>query len=370
MKPVIIGAGLAGVSAALAMAPRPVILLSPRTLGTECSSAWAQGGIAAAVGADDAVDLHIKDTLSAGAGVCHATSVTHTIQAGASVIERLTQYGVAFDRDTAGQLRLGLEAAHSRKRIVHAGGDRSGAVVMAALVARVLATPSIEVMQETVATEIVVRDGAVQGVFFKHHGVTGYVPTHAVLLATGGASALWQHTTNPHGSWGSGLALAARAGAELADLEYVQFHPTAMDVGRDPMPLASEALRGEGCTLINEAGERFMASYAQGELEPRDIVARAIWQQRQAGHKTYLDARQALGSRFAQRFPAIYALCQAAGIDPVAQPIPVATAAHYHMGGVRADTDGRTSIAGLWACGEVACTGLHGANRLASNSLL
>lgn len=370
MKPVIIGAGLAGLSAALAIAPKPVLLLVPRRLGGDCSSAWAQGGIAASVGGDDNPAFHIKDTLAAGAGVCDAGAVTQTISDAAATIERLTGYGVAFDRNAEGQLRLGLEAAHSRKRIVHAGGDRSGAMVMAALVERVLNTPSVEVMEETVATEIVVRDGAVQGVFFKHHGLTGYAPTGAVLLATGGAAALWEHTTNPHGSWGSGLALASRAGAALADLEFVQFHPTAIDAGRDPMPLASEALRGEGCVLIDDTGARFMADYPRGELEPRDVVARAIWQHRQAGHQTFLDARQALGGNFATRFPAIYALCRDAGLDPATQPIPVAPAAHYHMGGVKVDGRGRSSITGLWACGEVACTGLHGANRLASNSLL
>jgi len=204
----------------------------------------------------------------------------------------------------------------------------------------------------------------------ERNGEHSEISADAVVLATGGAGALWQHTTNPLGAWGQGLVLAARTGAMLGDLEFMQFHPTAIDIGRDPMPLASEALRGEGAVLIDENGDRFMAGQGNAELEPRDIVARAIWNHISKGHKVLLDARTALGENFTKRFPSIDAFCKTAGINPARQPIPVRPAAHYHMGGVVTDGRGRSSVKGLWACGEVACTGLHGANRLASNSLL
>ena len=208
-------------------------------------------------------------------------------------------------------------------------------------------------------------DNGICGVILQQGDEQTAFRANAVVLATGGAAALWRDTTNPHENWGSGLALAARAGTTLADLEFMQFHPTAIDIGRDPMPLASEALRGEGAILVDETGTRFIH-----ELPPRDVVTRAIWQQISKGRRVFLDARQAIGDTFAARFPAIHAICLSAGIDPATMPIPVRPAAHYHMGGIRTDAKGRSDIAGLWACGEVACTGLHGANRLASNSLL
>jgi L-aspartate oxidase len=212
---------------------------------------------------------------------------------------------------------------------------------------------------------LLTADSSICGVVLRRGTEQTAFRTNAVVLASGGAAALWRDTTNPHENWGSGLALAARAGATLADLEFMQFHPTAIDIGRDPMPLASEALRGEGAVLVDETGTRFIH-----ELQPRDIVARAIWQQIAKGRCVFLDARQALGDKFAARFPTIHALCASGGIDPATMPIPVRPAAHYHMGGVRTDARGRADVAGLWACGEVAATGLHGANRLASNSLL
>lgn len=363
MKPVIIGAGLAGLTVALSLAPMPVILISSKKLGGDSSSAWAQGGIAAAVGSDDAAGLHAIDTINAGAGLCEAEIVQQVTSDAAAVIEKLVEQGVKFDRDAAGQLRLGLEAAHKTRRIIHAG-DSTGAAIMKALIAAVRLTPSMEILEETSAIELTTDDG-ITGVVIEHNGKKDFIKTDKAVLATGGAGALWQHTTNPLSSWGQGLALAARAGAVLGDLEFMQFHPTAMDIGRDPMPLASEALRGEGAILVDENDRPFVDS-----LQPRDVVARAIWNHLTQGHKTFLDARHFAQGAFAKRFPHIHALCLSAKIDPAKAPIPVRPAAHYHMGGVVTDANGRTNVKGLWACGEVANTGLHGANRLASNSLL
>ncbi len=370
MKPVIVGAGLAGLTTALSMAPIPVIVLCAGKLGEQCSSAWAQGGVAAAVGEGDTPALHAEDTLKAGAGLCDSEIVKLVTEGGAKAIDTLLTYGVPFDRNAEGVLQLGLEGAHSRRRIVHVNGDGAGHAIMQAIVKAVRATPSIEIYEQTVATNLLTEDGSITGVEILRTLEPQTIATNRVVMATGGAGALWLHTTNPLGSWGRGLALAARAGAELADLEFMQFHPTAIDIGRDPMPLASEALRGEGATLIDENGERFMAQFARAELEPRDVVSRAIWEHMRKGHKVFLDARKAIGAHFPGHFPAIYAACMSADIDPVTMPIPIRPAAHYHMGGIKVDANGRSSIEGLWACGEVASTGLNGANRLASNSLL
>ncbi|MFY9288636.1 MAG: L-aspartate oxidase, partial [Alphaproteobacteria bacterium] len=360
MKAVIIGAGLAGLTTALSLAPMPVIVLSAKKLGEGISSGWSQGGIAAAVGSHDTAQLHAADTLKAGAGLSDASIARQVTEDGASIIDQLINTGVNFDRDEEGRLRLGLEAAHSQRRIVHAAGDGTGAAIMKALIRAVKLMPSIEVIEDACASDILTHSGAVSGVLVEIKGKASIIPTNAVVLATGGAGALWQHTTNPLSSWGQGLALAARAGAVLGDLEFMQFHPTAIDCGRDPMPLASEALRGEGALLIDENNQRFV-----DELQPRDIVARAIWQHMQKGHRVFLDARQSIGSSFSKRFPSIYASCMTAHIDPSLHPIPVRPAAHYHMGGVMTGAEGRSTVEGLWACGEVACTGLHGANRLA-----
>lgn len=371
MKPVIIGAGLAGLCAALSLAPMPVVVVSSRPRGSsDSSSLWAQGGIAAAVGPDDTPELHAEDTLKTGAGLCDPEIVRQVTAEGADTVAWLLDKGVPFDRDEGGALRLGLEAAHNRRRVVHAAGDSTGAAIMKALVAAARTTPSIELIDGADAVELLTDDDGITGVVIERRGERSVLATDCAVLATGGAGALWLHTTNPLGSWGQGLALAARAGAALGDLEFMQFHPTAVDAGRDPMPLASEALRGEGAVLVDETGARFMADYPRAELEPRDIVARAVWNRMEEGHRVFLDARSALGDHFAERFPQIHALCIEAGIDPARMPIPVRPAAHFHMGGVITDAAGRTNVNGLWACGEVACTGLHGANRLASNSLL
>ena len=367
---VVIGGGLAGLSAALALAPVPVLVLSLAPIGTEASSVWAQGGIAAAVGPDDSPALHAMDTMAAGDGLCDAATVARITAGGPALIAGLAAAGVRFDRDGGGALALGLEAAHGRRRIVHAG-DSTGREVMRALAARVRATGSITVLEGRGVQRLIVRDGAAAGVVLDDGQAIG--ASH-VVIATGGVGGLYCHTTNPRGTWGQGLLLAGRVGAVLADLEFVQFHPTALGVGRDPMPLISEAVRGEGGILVDETGARFMAApgagYRRAELEPRDVVSRAVWAHLGDGHKVFLDATRALGPRFAGHFPTIAGFCRDAGIDPATQPIPIRPAAHYHMGGIATDAEGRTSVPGLFACGECAATGLHGANRLASNSLL
>ncbi|TCO11748.1 L-aspartate oxidase [Camelimonas lactis] len=275
---------------------------------------------------------------------------------------------------------MGLEAAHSRRRILHAHGDSSGAEVVRALAAAVRTAAHVTVLEGVIARDILTRDGVVTGVALHDivNGETshGVLATARVVLATGGLGGLFARTTNPLSSIGAGVALAARAGAAVADMEFVQFHPTALDPGQlagrfvGPAPLVSEAVRGEGALLVNDLGVRFMTGAPGAELAPRDVVARAIWRQQQAGRRVFLDARASPGAGFAYRFPAITALCATAGLDPARDLLPVTPAAHYHMGGVAVDLRGRASLPGLWACGEVACTGLHGANRLASNSLV
>ena len=372
-QPVIAGSGLAGLVTALRLSPRPCIVLSAVPLATEASSAWAQGGIAAAVGPDDGSALQIADTLAAGAGLCDPDAVRRIVSAGPAAIAALTGFGARFDRAADGALALGLEAAHSRRRIVHASGDGTGGEVMRALAARVRATPSITVLEGARLLRVLVADGAVSGVVVRIAGRIRTWSTSHLVIATGGVGGLFLDTTNPLGSTGGGAAIAARAGAALVDLEFVQFHPTALAVaapgqprGHAPMQLISEAVRGEGAVLIDETGARFMAD----ELAPRDVVSRAVWRHAALGHGVFLDARAALGAHFAARFPGIDAACREHGIDPASMPIPVRPAAHYHMGGIAVDAFGRSTLDGLWACGEAACTGLHGANRLASNSLL
>ena len=370
-QPIIIGAGLAGLMTALYLAPQPVIVLTKASLGAEAASGWAQGGVAAALAADDNTALHVADTLASGDGLCEPAAVERIIGAGAQVIDDLARHGVAFDRDATGALTFGLEAAHSRRRIVHAGGgDGAGRAILRALVAAARRTPSITILEQVEGRRLITEDGRVTGVLAV--GPTGplLLASDRVIIASGGSGALYRHTTNPLGAIGQGIALAARAGATLADMEFVQFHPTALDAGFDPMPLVSEAVRGEGAVLIDETGQRFMAGQGRAELEPRDVVARAVWRHLGTGHRVFLDARPALGPRFAAHFPIIAAACAKAGIDPALEPIPVRPAAHYLMGGIAVDAAGRSSLAGLWACGEAASTGLHGANRLASNSLL
>ncbi len=370
-QPVIVGAGLAGLACALSLTPMPVLVLTKTRLGDGCSSVWAQGGIAAALGPDDSAALHAADTMAAGAGLCVAEAVDRIVGAAPAAIAALEAWGVRFDRARDGGYATSLEAAHSRRRVLHAGGgDTAGRSIMRALIDRVTATPSIHVLEDAEVVRLIVRGGAVQGVVARVGGSTVVLPTRRAVLATGGVGGLWPHSTNPSGATGQGLALAALAGASVVDVEFVQFHPTAVDIGRDPMPLASEALRGEGARLVDAQGEPVMGDDPRGDLAPRDIVARAVWARCAAGDRVYLDGSTAIGAAFPQRFPTLYAVCRDAGIDPVTMPIPIHPAAHYHMGGVAVDASGRSDLDGLWVCGETAATGLHGANRLASNSLL
>lgn len=368
-RPVVVGAGLAGLMTALSLAPEPVVLFSHAPLGAETSTGWAQGGLAASLADDDTPSLHLDDTLAAGAGLVDAAAARAILEAAPEAVRRLAALGVVFDRNGEG-FQLGLEAAHGRRRIVHAHGDATGREIVRALAAAVHRTPAITVLEGVEARRLIVEDGAVAGIVcVGPNGEAMTIPTARVVLATGGIGGLFCDSTNPRGSQGQGLALAARAGALLANLEFVQFHPTALDTAARPMALVSEAVRGEGAVLIDETGERFLRHLPGAELAPRDEVARGIWQHLVAGHRVYLDARHQPGAGFARRFPGIDRLCRDAGFDPALQPLPVRPAQHYHMGGIAVDGQGRSSVAGLWACGEVACTGLHGANRLASNSL-
>jgi L-aspartate oxidase len=372
---VIVGAGLAGLFTALKLAPLPVTVVSVTPFGQGGSSVWAQAGVAAALAEGDSPEAHAADTIRAGAGIVDAEIALGMAREARDRVEDLLRYGVPFDKDLEGRLDLGHEAAHGTRRILHVKGDTAGKAIMAALTAAARAMPSIHVLEGYSARDLVLRDGRVSGIELARIDAGPFTPglvleASAVLLATGGSGQLFAITTNPRESRGEGIAIAARAGAVIADAEFVQFHPTAIDIGRDPAPLATEALRGEGAVLINSRGERFMRSlHPDAELGPRDVVTRGVFRELASGRGAFLDCRK-LGGELAAHFPTVFAACQAAGLDPRRDPIPIAPAAHYHMGGVLTDANGRTTVDGLWACGEVASTGAHGANRLASNSLL
>lgn len=369
---VVVGAGLAGLSAALAAAPAKVLVLTDAPLNNGCSSAWAQGGVAAALADDDAPELHAADTVAAGAGLVAPEVARLLAQEGPAAVRRLAELGAPFDRRPDGAFAQSLEAAHSRARVARVKGDQAGKAIMERVTVAALAARHIRV--QTGARLLgLLQDpsGRVRGVLARIAGQPTEITARAVILATGGIGGLYGVTTTPAELQGEGLGLAALAGATIADPEFVQFHPTAIDIGRDPAPLATEALRGEGARLIDGNGEPFMGRHhPDAELAPRDVVARAIHAQRAAGRGAFLDARQPIGARFPEEFPAVFAACMGAGVDPRIQPIPVAPACHYHMGGIATDTEGRTSLPGLYAAGECASTGVHGANRLASNSLL
>ncbi|AGB74457.1 MULTISPECIES: L-aspartate oxidase [Rhizobium] len=367
---VVVGSGLAGLMTALTLAPEPTVIVTRALIGAETSSAWAQGGIAASIGEGDSAALHLADTLAAGDGLCDAKVAARIVAEAPAAIAALECFGVEFDRNDAGELSLGLEAAHSFRRIVHSKGDGSGAAIVRALAEAVARTQSITVLEGYQAQRLLLDGDRIAGLLCLTDKGSVVLQSSRMVLATGGIGGLFDATTNPVGNFGQGIALAARAGARLADMEFVQFHPTALDSRRRPLALVSEAVRGEGALLVNESGERFMADVEGAELAPRDVVARAISAQIARGGRVFLDARAALGNRFGSRFPVIEALCNEAGVDPASDLIPVRPAVHYHMGGVATDENGRSSVPGLWVVGEAASTGLHGANRLASNSLL
>ncbi|AXE22355.1 L-aspartate oxidase [Streptomyces globosus] len=380
---VVVGSGVAGLTAALrcAAAGRSTVVVTKARLD-DGSTRWAQGGIAAALGEGDTPEQHLDDTLVAGAGLCDGDAVRLLVTEGPDAVRRLIASGARFDTSAeTGEIELTREGGHHRRRIAHAGGDATGAEISRALVEAVHAAGIRTVENALVLDLLQDAGGRTAGVTLhvmgegQHDGV-GAVHAPAVILATGGMGQVFSATTNPSVSTGDGVALALRAGAEVSDLEFVQFHPTVLFLGPDAegqQPLVSEAVRGEGAHLVDADGVRFMVgAHELAELAPRDIVAKGIMRrmQEQGAQHMYLDARHFGAEMWEQRFPTILAACRAHGIDPVTEPIPVAPAAHYASGGVRTDLQGRTTVPGLYACGEVACTGVHGANRLASNSLL
>ena len=388
-KLVIVGSGVAGLCAALHAVELGIqpVLLTKGKLG-DSNSELAQGGLSAVTGASmaqgDSVSKHVADTLKAGAGHCGVEPVEHLCSSGEELVQALESYAVDFDRNADGSYQLGLEAAHSAHRILHINGDATGASLVQTLVraVRQLETANkLSIFEDAVATELQLHDGKVSGVHYLRNEAEQLLLAEAILLATGGLGQLYSATTNPQGATADGLGLAARAGAVIADAEFIQFHPTLVDPARYPEAgMVSEAVRGEGAILVNDAGQRFMPGiHPDAELAPRDVVARGIHEQIQAGHQVYLDARaveETRGTGFlAGRFPSItarLASCTAggSGLDMAHDLIPVVVAQHYFMGGIHTDISGRTSVPGLYAAGECANTTVHGANRLASNSLL
>ena len=367
---VVIGSGVAGLHTAWRAADHgEVVVLTKRTL-RDSATAYAQGGIAAALGAGDSPELHRQDTLAAGAALCDAAAVEVLVAEGPARVRELADAGAVFDTELDGRFTLGKEAAHSRKRIVHAKGDQTGAEVARALIDRVTHHPRITVLETARALDLIVDGERCCGVRANVSGRAVEIIADATVLAAGGCGQLYRYTTNPLVATGDGYAIAHRVGARLADLEFVQFHPTALQTPENPLALISEAVRGEGAVLLNAKLQRFMVRrHKLAELAPRDIVAREIFREQHSGGSVWLDARK-LSRTFARRFPGILHLCLARGIDPRRDLIPVTPAAHYMMGGVVTDLAGRSSIERLYACGEVSRTGVHGANRLASNSLL
>jgi L-aspartate oxidase len=369
---VVIGSGIAGLRAAIALAPIGRVLILTKAEPTESNTGYAQGGIAVALGDDDTPDLHAADTISAGDGLCDEAAVRVLVEQGPPYVQELVDWGTRFDRDADGRLSRGREAAHSVRRVLHAG-DATGREIARVLWTRVSTLTSVETANHALVTGLLVEDGRVVGVrFYDQLGFPREARARATLLATGGAGRVFRETTNPQVATGDGVALAFHAGARVADLEFVQFHPTALNVAGAPRFLISEALRGDGGRLINGRGEAFMTRYHQdGDLAPRDVVARSIVREMNAtGGSVFLSLSHLDAGYITHRFPTIADMCRQIGLDLARDPIPVGPAAHYIMGGVDTDRWGRTSLPGLLAAGEVACTGVHGANRLASNSLL
>jgi L-aspartate oxidase len=379
---VVIGSGIAGLTAALRARELGSVLVVTKDVVASGSTQWAQGGIAAALSPEDSPEDHLKDTLVAGAGLSDPEAVRVLVTEGPEAVRDLIELGAVFDTGAGGGLSLTREGGHHRNRIAHAGGDATGAEIERALVAAVKRAPDIRIIEHALVLDLLkAADGAVAGVTLHVMGEgqldgVGAIRSRAVILASGGLGQLYAATTNPSVSTGDGMALALRAGAKVRDLEFIQFHPTVLWLGKGAkgqQPLVSEAVRGEGAFLVDHEGKRFMqGQHELADLAPRDIVAKAIMRQMLASGKdhVFLDARDFGDEKWRVRFPTILASCRSHGIDPVRELIPVAPACHYSSGGVWTDLQGQTSVPGLYACGEVACTGVHGANRLASNSLL
>jgi L-aspartate oxidase len=379
---VVVGSGIAGLTTALQARESGSVMVVTKDILSAGSTQWAQGGIAAALGPGDTPEQHLRDTLVAGAGLCDEEAVRVLVTEGPAAVRELIALGTQFDHTAAGELSLTREGGHLRDRIAHAGGDATGAEIQRALVAAVAAAPDIEVIEHALVIDLIPgADGGIAGVTLHVMGEgqrdgVGAVHCRAVVLASGGLGQVYSATTNPSVATGDGMALALRAGAVLRDLEFVQFHPTVMWLGEGStgqQPLISEAVRGEGAFLVDDAGVRFMnGQHELADLAPRDVVAKAIMRRM---HETgrphvWLDARHFGAAKWEGRFPTILATCRGHGIDPVTELVPVAPACHYASGGVSTDLSGQSSVPGLFACGEVACSGVHGANRLASNSLL
>jgi L-aspartate oxidase len=366
----VVGSGVAGLHTAWRASQHGDVVLTTKRSLFDSATAYAQGGIAAALGAGDSPALHRKDTLAAGAALADRAAVDVLVTEGPARVRELHTAGADFDLDPAGDFKLGREAAHSTNRIVHAHGDQTGAEVARTLIERVTEAKRVNVLEKTRVLDLIVADGRCVGARASVAGRATEIIADATVLATGGCGQVYRYTTTPVVATGDGFAIAHRADVKLSDMEFVQFHPTALDTPENPLALVSEAVRGEGAVLLNADGVRFMEKrHKLAELAPRDVVARAIFAEQRGDRKVFLDARK-IGARFAKRFPGILALCQARGIDPRTDLIPVTPAAHYMMGGIVTDLAGRSSVPRLYACGEVARTGVHGANRLASNSLL
>lgn len=371
---IVIGSGVAGLRAAIELARAGKVLVITKDRATESSTEYAQGGVAVALSDEDEIGFHFQDTIDAGDGLCNEENVRILVTEGPERIKELISWGAQFDREGV-KLAFTREAAHSKRRILHANGDSTGREIERALLAKVKATENIKKYDYSITVDLIVNDGQAAGalVYRERERKLTAVYAKAVVLATGGLGQVYQRTTNPEVATGDGFAIAYRAGATLTDMEFVQFHPTSLYVPRAPQFLLSEAMRGEGALLVNIKGERFMPRYnAKAELAPRDVVSRAIVSEmvKTKAEHVYLDLRHLDAGFVRNRFPRIYSTCLSFDIDITEEMIPVSPAAHYMMGGVWTDKDGGTDVPGLYAAGEVACTGVHGANRLASNSLL
>ena len=376
---IVIGSGVAGLRAAIELSRAGKVLVITKDRATESSTEYAQGGVAVALSDEDEIGFHLKDTIAAGDGLCNEENVRILVTEGPERIRELISWGAQFDREggRSGGVKLAFtrEAAHSKRRILHANGDSTGREIERALLAKVKATENIKKYDYSITVDLIVRDGQAEGalVWREREKKLTAIYAKAIVLATGGLGQIFQRTTNPEVATGDGFAIAYRAGAALTDMEFVQFHPTSLYVPRAPQFLLSEAMRGEGALLVNVRGERFMPAYhARAELAPRDVVSRAIVSEmlKTKSEHVYLDLRHLDPGFVRYRFPRIYSTCLKFDIDITEDMIPVSPAAHYMMGGVWTDKDGGTDMPGLYAAGEVACTGVHGANRLASNSLL